>query len=229
MSSDAGCSISSDSEAGSGAGSQTSNDASKPLVPIIVQNPDGSMSEGVPPGYKEKLPPPSPRSVGADGLFGGLDAAGVHEELLILQSRHERMFIALIVVQFFVEMSFNTLYVLHADESLREIEAVYGADQEKVLIIMLWVTFGIDIAFGLVYYSLGWLAACTNRPRYYMWFATACMCGILGQVLMAYINKFNLLIFFMRLLSYIYAKFLRSLAIHMQIVPPNAGREQTAR
>merc|ERR1719160_2140661 len=73
------------------------------LIPIMVENPDGSMSEGVPPGYKEKTPPRSPRSAGMDGMWGSLDAAGVHDELLVLQQRHQRLFVMLIVLQFLAD------------------------------------------------------------------------------------------------------------------------------
>ena len=40
--------------------------------PILIQNPDGTIAEGIPPGYKEKSPRQSPRiGFGQDGLLWG--------------------------------------------------------------------------------------------------------------------------------------------------------------
>merc|ERR1719409_1187760 len=84
----------------------------------------------------------------------------------------------------------------------------------------------MNLAYGLVYYSVGALALWADRPRYYKMFATCGLIGIATQMLLAYINKFNLLIFFLRLIAYVYAKFLRNMAQTLSLLPPLAGRQR---
>lgn len=195
----------------------------RPLIPILVENPDGSMSEGVPPGYKEKTPPRSPRGL-AEGLWGEVDAMGIEEELQMLHSRHQKLFVSLLLLQFVTEVSFDVIYIFRRKHALQEVEAIYPHADPQHLMAALWTLFVCEVLFGVVYYSLGAVALYTNKPRHYKYFAGCCLIGILGQVLMAYMNKFNLVIFFMRLLTYIYSKFLRSIALHMQLLPAAAAR-----
>lgn len=195
-------------------------------IPIMVENPDGSMAEGVPPGYKEKTPPRSPRlPFTDDGLWRDLDAAGLQEEISLLHSRHEKLFITLLLLQFFCEGVFNVLYVVHVKAAVEEVRSVYRNVSVEHLQTILWSIFVLEVIYCVAYYSLAVAAVWTNRPRYYRMFATTCLVGILGQVLMAYVNKFNLLIFFLRLLAYIYSKFLRQLAAHMELMPALLGAQ----
>lgn len=72
--------------------------------------------------------------------------------------------------------------------------------------MILWTTLVVQIVFGLVYYSMAMVAICTKRPKHFQIFAKTCLCGVVGLVLLAYADKFNLPIFFLRLLAYIYAR-----------------------
>ncbi|CAJ1429735.1 unnamed protein product [Effrenium voratum] len=55
------------------------------------------------------------------------------------------------------------------------------------------------------------VCACVAKPVLYARFAVVALIGTLGQLPMAYLNRFNLLIFFLRFLSYAYARFLCNL------------------
>merc|ERR1719321_1699984 len=107
-----------------------------PLIPILVENPDGTMSEGVPPGYKEKTPPRSPRGL-SDALWGDIDANGIEEELHMLHTRHERLFITLLALQFAAEVSFDSLFILRQRHALQEVEAIYPHADPKNLAVIL--------------------------------------------------------------------------------------------
>ena len=151
-------------------------------------------------------------------LYFILNSNLTDEELSYLYTRHEKLFIGLVCAQFLMELAFSALYVMHSNISIAELEVVYGAEKKDSLTIMFWVLFGIEVSFACAYYTVAVVCIYEHKASYYKVFATMCLVGILGQVMLAYINKFNLLIFFLRLLSYIYSKFLKSLTTNMQLI-----------
>jgi len=183
-------------------------------VPIFLENPDGSMAEGIPPGFKDATPPRSPRMQGV-----GWWDENMALEFEYIYSRHEKLFLSLLLMEFVVELTFNVMYVYYAEYSVREVSLVYHGFELRSLWIIFWVLFGAEIAYCFFYYGLGFMAIYKNRPSYYKYFAHVALLGILGQVLLAYMNKFNLLVFFLRLMAYIYAKFLRNLLQSLFLLP----------
>mmetsp|Transcript_58463 Transcript_58463/g.128168 ORF Transcript_58463/g.128168 Transcript_58463/m.128168 type:complete len:210 (-) Transcript_58463:89-718(-) len=193
-------------------------------IPVFLQNPDGSFAEGVPPGYREKSPPLTPRGSAGSQWYD----ESVAEEFEYLYCRHEKLFLSLLLAEFTAELTFNCLYVYYAEYSLREVSLVYHHLSQKTLWTLFWVMFGLECAFCAVYYSLGFVAIAKHRPSYYRYFANSALVGFLGQVLLAYMNKFNLLVFFLRLMAYIYAKFLRNLLQSMLLLPTSGQVDREA-
>lgn len=208
----------------------SSEDEAQKKMPIFLENPDGSMLEGVPPGYKDPTPPRSPRGlhgqpwvlpVGLDELDG---ATGITlaEEVDFIYGRHERLLGSLLLVQFLLELAYNFVYVLHSEPSIIEVVTLYRNNiTRRTAEVIFWTMFGTQAAYAVGYYCVACYALWVKRPHAYRAFANWCLVGIAAQVFLAYINKFNLLVFFLRLLSYIYAKFLQNLSLSLQLLPQN--------
>lgn len=207
----------------------TSEDEVQKKVPIFLENPDGSMLEGVPPGYKDPTPPRSPRGlhqpwvlpVGLDELDGA-NGITLAEEVDFIYGRHERLLGSLLLVQFLLELAYNFVYVLHSEPSIIEVVTLYRNNiTRRTAEVIFWTMFGTQAAYAVGYYCVACYALWVKRPHAYRAFANWCLVGIAAQVFLAYINKFNLLVFFLRLLSYIYAKFLQNLSLSLQLLPQN--------
>eukprot|EP00397_Hematodinium_sp_SG-2012_P045849 GEMP01051626.1.p1 GENE.GEMP01051626.1~~GEMP01051626.1.p1 ORF type:complete len:214 (+),score=39.48 GEMP01051626.1:488-1129(+) len=199
----------------------TSSTIDTEAMPILIKNPDGSISEGLPPGYKETPSPPSPRQL-MNGLFADVDGFEVPaDELEYLYSRHVRLFLVLVFFEFAIDAVFNILYVYRSPYALAEIGMVYVGASTWILERLFWTVFTVEMAYCIVFYCLVLWATNSHCARRYATFSQVCLGGIVGHVFMAYINKFNLLIFFLRLIAYMYARFLRSLCLNMQLVVPN--------
>eukprot|EP00397_Hematodinium_sp_SG-2012_P057434 GEMP01071793.1.p1 GENE.GEMP01071793.1~~GEMP01071793.1.p1 ORF type:complete len:156 (+),score=16.17 GEMP01071793.1:414-881(+) len=140
-------------------------------------------------------------------------------EFDFIYSRHERLFVALMLMQCVVEFIFNIMYILYAQYSVHEVAMVYHSLSEYTLWIIFWTLFVLELIYCVVYYAVGFTAVWLMRPKLFQWFAHIALVGILGQVILAYMNKFNLLIFFLRLMAYIYAKFLRNLLLSLYLIP----------
>lgn len=183
---------------------------------VFVAQPAGNLLVGAPQGYKDKTPPGTPR-------IGDTPLAWADESLLAefeyIFMRHEKLFLALLLMEFVVEAVFNCMYVYYASYAVHEVAHVY----HSLSIHTLWVILGVmwigEICFCATYYSMGFLSVWATKPHYYEWFSRVALVGIFGQVLLAYMNKFNILVFFLRLLSYIYSKFLRNLLQSMSLLP----------
>merc|ERR1719321_806729 len=80
--------------------------------PVFVQHPDGSLSEGVPPGYCEPTPPQTPRSHAAEAT------AAVNADIVRVLARHELLFLLLLLLQIIVEITFELMHIRYHEEAV---------------------------------------------------------------------------------------------------------------
>mmetsp|Transcript_55849 Transcript_55849/g.130701 ORF Transcript_55849/g.130701 Transcript_55849/m.130701 type:complete len:212 (+) Transcript_55849:124-759(+) len=182
--------------------------------PVLIANPDGTLVEGVPRGYKEDTPPSTPRAHISDFGMPVLISADVVRVL----ARHETLFLSLLLMQFIVEIGFEIMHVKFRVEAIFELSLIYPSLSMPVLTGLYWATCMGESVFCAAYYSLGVCAACTSRPRLYHRFSTVALVGTLGQLPLAYLNRFNLLIFFLRFIAYAYARFQWNLLIGISLL-----------
>lgn len=171
----------------------------------FLENPDGSLILGLRPGLK--IPAPS-IPFAADGQ--GLPHSA--REALELESglqRHRRVFSCLILAELAAEVAFNVALVSRARHSVQEVALIYDALPIQSLWYIFWGMLACEISYLKVYYGFAFMAISRDRVRAYRWFVHAALVGVLGQVLFAYMNKFNVLLLLMRLGSYVYAKILQ--------------------
>jgi len=174
----------------------------KPLGPVFVENPDGSLMEGIPPGYRERTPPGSPR-------HGPLldPAAPLNPEVVKVLARHEALFLLLLVLELLVECIFEVLHMQYREDAIVELSLIYPSLSVPVLRLLYWLAFAGESIFAGSFFALGVLAVCKSRIRLYQRFSTVALAGTLGQLPLAYLNRFNLLVFFLRFIAYAYARF----------------------
>lgn len=203
--------------------------------PIFLENPDGTIAEAIPPSAKkpavlaDSLSPEAQlraereaairQQLPALGEADAAAAASMLEEVDFLYTRHERVLVLLLVVQFMLEVLYNYVYMMHKDVSISQILDLWHVSPGWAR-AMFWVIFVLQVCYSIAYYVIAVCAIHTKRPRYYRMFASWSLLGIAGLVLLAYIDKFNLLIFFLRLLAYIYGRFLQGLTASLMLLPP---------
>jgi hypothetical protein len=200
--------------------------------PIFLENPDGTITEAIPSNHKDAKDKARGGRRGAggsvegdsDGSNGSLTeaaAASMYQEVDFLYSRHGRVFALLLVAQFALEVLYDVVYVVRMGPSVLEFVAMYNYRiKPKAAEIILWTIFGMQLVYSLVYYVIACVAMYTKQPKQYQLFATWSLVGIVALVFLAYVDKFNLLIFFLRLLAYIYSRFLQGLTASLLLLPP---------
>ncbi|KAF4656559.1 hypothetical protein FOL47_008881, partial [Perkinsus chesapeaki] len=183
-------------------------------LPVFLANPDGSLSEGRPYGYRDPTPPRTPREgfmTAADisarlfgDVLGGGDPLVVSEELTLLYERHRTAFAILLVVQAVIEALFLAYHIHHSALAIHDISTMYRTSSHKLVTVVFWSVMAAEMVYMTVYLAIGFWSIYTHRAKHYGYFSTCCLTGIVGHVLLAYANQFNLIIFFLRLTSYIY-------------------------
>jgi len=191
--------------------------------PIFLENPDGTITEAVPSELNAKLakkpqvPPSEQESEATDGV------ATIVQEVEFLYSRHERILIFLLVVQLTVEFLYIYVYLAHMADgtSVAEFLSMYGwRVRPDAAARLLWAVLVLQVLYNVVYYLTAGIAIWTQRPKHYRLLANVGMYGIVMLVLFAYVDKFNLLLFFLHLLTFIYARFLQGLTSSLLLLPP---------
>lgn len=169
--------------------------------PVFVQHPDGSLSEGRLPGHSEPTPAQTPRSHVAEA------SAAVNADIVRVLARHELLFLVLLLLQLFVELAFEMVHIHYHQEAIFELGLIYPTMSMPVIQCLYWLACVGEFAYCIVYFGLGVAAAMRSKPRWYQRFSTVALIGTLGQLPLAYLNRFNLLIFFLRFIAYAYARF----------------------
>eukprot|EP00916_Digyalum_oweni_P015152 GHVL01024725.1.p1 GENE.GHVL01024725.1~~GHVL01024725.1.p1 ORF type:complete len:216 (+),score=19.90 GHVL01024725.1:74-721(+) len=177
---------------------------------IVVELPDGSLAEAVPPGWKDPIVT-SPRFAreSTDNL----------DELTFVYSCHQKIFITLLLMQAVVEAGFHFMFISYAKYVFKEISDVYPTFQYDQLMIIGSILLMTDIIYCIIFYTIGLVSVYSNRIRLYDAFSQFAILGVLVQLLLAYIGKFNFLIFLLRLMSYFYGKFLRNVLVALTLFP----------
>merc|ERR1719316_914733 len=111
-------------------------------------------------------------------------------------------------------MLFTALYVLYRDLSYLEVTRVYPELPHRDLQFLFWGVLYLECSYCAVYYMLGYSAICHVRTFLFRAFALVAGVGIAAQVVLAYMNSFNL-----RMTGYIYGKFLGNLRRSIDLIP----------
>lgn len=179
--------------------------AGRPKSGVMLENPDGSFSHALPTGthYKRgsnETPP-------LDRGFAVWDPAFL-EQIERLYSRHERVFIILLFIQFLLENSFNALLIQHSKNTADEIFKVYPFVTSEWAPFAFWAVMITASLFACIYYISAAVAVYNRRAIYMRIFTDIAICGIIGQIFFAYINRFNLILFFLRFVVFTHGRFL---------------------
>mmetsp|Transcript_37958 Transcript_37958/g.109503 ORF Transcript_37958/g.109503 Transcript_37958/m.109503 type:complete len:208 (-) Transcript_37958:96-719(-) len=185
-------------------GESTEKSAESPMLrPVFFENPDGTLVQGVPVGYKERTPPSTPRAPTVMD-FGLLPMS---QDIVRALARHEAVFLCLLFTQFVAECTFEAIHALYSDDAVFELSLMYPTFPVGGLSFIYWSTTVAECFFSCAYLALGVVVACRGSPRPYQRFAAVALAGTLGQLPLGYLNRFNLLVFLLRFISYAYARF----------------------
>mmetsp|Transcript_10154 Transcript_10154/g.22875 ORF Transcript_10154/g.22875 Transcript_10154/m.22875 type:complete len:221 (-) Transcript_10154:75-737(-) len=201
--------------------------------PIFLENPDGTITEAIPSNFRQQAQKIRHERRHSD--MNDSDSSGsvsdsttntMYQEVDFLYSRHERVLILLLCTQFCLEVLYDVVYVVRMEQSVMEFLAMYSWRlQPRSAELFFWIIFVFQVFYGIAYYAIAGVAIWTKRPKNYRLFANWSLVGIVVLVLLAYVDKFNLLIFFLRLLAYIYARFLQGLTASLLLLPPSTAQQ----
>ena len=185
-----------------------------PPQTVVFENPDGSLHHGLPSGLRYKHPAPETDTPDNRGL--GLNDWVIWDPLLLQQiervyGRHERIFLILLFVQFLLENSFNALLIKHKTSTGVELARNYSFLAPETANVVFWVIVGTAVGFAALYYVIAATAVWDRKSVTMKLFSDVAVAGILGQILFAYINRFNLILFFLRFIVFAHSRFLHSI------------------
>lgn len=187
--------------------------------PVFVQHPDGSLVQGIPPGYVERTPPSTPRITVATAEA----AMPLSDEVVKVLARHELFFLLLLLLELSVECVFEAIHMQYREDAILELSLIYPSLSEGIIRCLYWLAFMGESVYAGAFFTLGVLAAFKSRIRIYQRFSTVALAGTLGQLPLAYMNRFNLLIFFLRFIAYAYARFQWNLLYAITLVGQDLG------
>lgn len=200
-----------------------------------MENPDGTIVEAVPSTYKvprsrlkrslNESPSTEDDEVSDDS---NAVAAAMFYDVEYLYNQHARAMTILLICHFLATLLYNIVFFTHVSDgsSVKEFMEMYGWDNATIAKNVLWVAFVIEVTFAVAFYVVAIASLWTQRPSWFRQLASYGIGGVVGYVMLAYIDKFNLVVFFLHLLTYIYAKFMQGLTSSLMLLPSPQPRQQ---
>ena len=194
---------------GQGSEAALHSDSDKSVV--LVQNPDGTISEALRPGFefpKRRLPVETP----LDSDFG--DFSG---DPFFLYERHESVFLSLLLAELTLDAAVLVSQVLNptiiTEDFLRKMFP------RGDMVPLFWTTVAVQLAFLWVFYGAGLLALHWKRPRHFAIFSDLALLGVAGDTVIVLVTGQGLAVLLLRALAFLYSRFLRELLILNQLLP----------
>ena len=218
--------------------SEHASDAEAALV--VIENPDGSLVEGIPSGFKHSTPVPTPPRSPRTFAFA---ATGL--DLVDLFRRHERVFLVLMLLTVFVDSILLTEEVStvvsgalimrdHGDFSwstrlgtilpyltVENASKVSTADQHIRQTFSVFpptwpfasgvAVVAIDLVVCLLFFLAGLVAYVSKKRKSYAWFGTVACGALIWQVLLSCVDKLSLVLFLFRLACFTHTRFMGDL------------------
>lgn len=79
--------------------------------------------------------------------------------------------------------------------------------------------YSVDIVFSALAYGYGFSALYTHKVKSYNSFNMWLLLCVLSKIVISYLNVLNLLVFIMKLVLYLYARFLLSVLYTVLVIP----------
>lgn len=208
---------------------------------VVVENPDGSLLEGMPSGFKHVTPLPSPPRTPR-----GLNFAATGLELVELYHKHERVFLGLLLITIFADSILLTeelatmigaVIAMRRDSGSIEWGTKLGAvipslnqvqaDNINLAAAHARQTFSVfpptwslgsalsvtcvDVLVCLVFFVSGFMAYVSKQRKSYAWFGTIACAALVWQVILSCVDKLSLILFLSRLATFTHARFMGDL------------------
>lgn len=232
------------------AASEHSSDADANLV--VVENPDGSLVEGIPVGFKHLTPVPSPPITPRLLSF---TTTGI--DLVEFFRRHEKVFLALVLLTVFVDtillteefaiiftsivnaptvgglfgrnVGFATTY-LGPDTASSKVSLTGGQARQTFSVFpptwplssALLVSIS-DLLVCLGFFVSGFIAYVSKQRRAYAWFSTIACGSLIWQVILSCVDKLSLVLFLFRLACFTHARFMGDLMDDIALIATLMG------
>jgi hypothetical protein len=177
---------------------------------LVLKNPNGTLSQAIPTDNKSERTSVISSHVSIE--------ANQADDLVENWLKHRNFFIVFLTVELLLEAMFSVFEVIYSGSAISDLHDVYGTDAPEITYLY-WSLFIANIVYAVVYYTFGYYSIWSRQVKTLQYFSYYALIGILGQVFLAYLHKFNLLVFFIRLLIYVYARYIIGMLTNILLLP----------
>lgn len=139
------------------------------------------------------------------------------EELETIYGRHQFLFLTLLALDWFIQINYFYIYIAWGAEGA-------GIKMSKrTLYNLYWGLICVQAAYCLFFYYWGIRATMGTYYVQQQYMSKFCVMSVVGLIIMIfaeYVRKFNLFLFFLRLVLHLYSKFLLTLNQHFFMAGP---------
>jgi len=86
-------------------------------------------------------------------------------------------------------------------------------------------SYAVDTLVTGIAYGLGLYGLLSHKVSVHQWFTYLLLGSILTRIVLAYLNILNLLVFLLKVVTYLYARYVLSLLFTVLLVPPPSRRQ----
>jgi len=141
------------------------------------------------------------------------------DEFLKLFQRHQRYFACFLVLILITETMFEIFAFQDKDRGILVLMTAYKTREIETLEKIYMASIISQIVYMVVYYILGFAAVYKRSVKLYSWFATVSLVGLIMELFFAYTNRFDISIFLLRFVGFVYSRFVNQLLVSLLLLP----------
>lgn len=134
-------------------------------------------------------------------------------ECINLFDKHKSYFTILIIFQFIFDITYNTYGYFYYMDTQKDMQMFYNQQKLQQLWYFYWLLYSCEIAYCVIFYSLAVCTLCQKNIKLWDSFNVQCLMGMLSQMIQAYIQRFNVVTFFSRVIMFQHSKYICDLLI----------------
>ena len=117
------------------------------------------------------------------------------------------------------EVCLGYYIVRNRDFMLAQLGEIYrNLDMESITQVFI-TCYSVDTVVTVITFGLGFYALYSHKTKYYHWFNNMLLLSVFLKIIVSYLNVLNLLVFILKIVLFLYARFLLSILYTVLVIP----------
>ena len=132
---------------------------------------------------------------------------------------HRKVLSVLLTLNLIYELLLLIYIIVNHEFIIAQLGEIYRNLSMEAISQAFLTGYSVDIAINLFVYSTGYYALWTHKAKFYNIFNNLLLFAVFSTIVISYLNVLNLLVFVMKIVVYLYSRFILSILYTVLVIP----------